>query len=136
MCSACCRKLVGRLGHKKAILAVAHGLCRLTWRILHQGVRYIEYGMRLNANAVQKRARRLECEPALTWRRAPWPDIRVSMPDTSDLPGDLHLVPVSFDRETAISDLSGTDGLGELVAFEIDVCFKGGHRDLREKAGV
>jgi hypothetical protein len=26
--------------------------------------------------------------------------------------------------------------LGELVAFEIDVCFKGGHRDLREKAGV
>jgi transposase len=53
------RKLVVRLGHKKAIWAIAHRLCRLTWKILHQGVRYIEYGMRLNKKAVQKRARRL-----------------------------------------------------------------------------
>jgi transposase len=53
------RKLVVRLGHKKAIWAIAHRLCRLTWKILHQGVRYIEYGVRLNTKAVQKRARRL-----------------------------------------------------------------------------
>ncbi len=53
------RKLVVRLGHQKAIWAIAHRLCRLTWKILHQGVRYIEYGMRLNTKAVQKRARRL-----------------------------------------------------------------------------
>ena len=53
------RKLVVRLGHKKAIWAIAHRLCRLTWKILHQGVRYIEYGMRLNTKAVRKRARRL-----------------------------------------------------------------------------
>ena len=46
------RKLVVRLGHKKAIWAIAHRPCRLTWKILHQGVRYIEYGMRLNAKAV------------------------------------------------------------------------------------
>jgi hypothetical protein len=32
------RKLVVRLGHKKAIWAIAHRLCRLTWKILHQGV--------------------------------------------------------------------------------------------------
>src|SRR5580658_104401 len=44
------------LGHEKAI---AHRLCRLTWKILQQGVRYLEYGMRLNTKAVQKRARRL-----------------------------------------------------------------------------
>jgi len=38
------RKLVPRLGHNKAIWAIAHRLCRLTWKILHQGVRYIEFG--------------------------------------------------------------------------------------------
>ena len=53
------RKMVGRLGHNKAIWAIAHRLCRLVWKILHQGVSYIEYGMRLNAKAVQKRAQRL-----------------------------------------------------------------------------
>jgi hypothetical protein len=38
---------------------VAHRLCRLTWKILHQGVRYIEFGTRLNPKAVQKRANKL-----------------------------------------------------------------------------
>jgi len=42
------RKLVVRLGHKKAIWAIAHRRCRLPWKILHPGVRYVEYGMRLN----------------------------------------------------------------------------------------
>ncbi|MGA2742087.1 MAG: hypothetical protein ABSG65_32185, partial [Bryobacteraceae bacterium] len=51
--------LVVRLGHKKAIWAIAHRRCRLPWKILHPGVRYVEYGMRLNTKAVQKRARRL-----------------------------------------------------------------------------
>lgn len=53
------RKLVPRLGHNKAIWALAHRLCRLTWKILHQGVRYIEFGTRLNPQAVQRRANRL-----------------------------------------------------------------------------
>jgi len=53
------RKLVPRLGHNKAIWAVAHRLCRLIWKILRQGVRYIEFGTRLNPQAVQARARRL-----------------------------------------------------------------------------
>ena len=38
------RRLVVRLGHHKTIWAVANRLCRLIWKILHQGVRYIEYG--------------------------------------------------------------------------------------------
>lgn len=38
------RRLVVRLGHNKTIWAVANRLCRLVWKILHQGVRYIEYG--------------------------------------------------------------------------------------------
>jgi hypothetical protein len=45
VCDATYRKLVVRLGHEKAIWAIAHRLCRLTWKILHQGVRYLEYGM-------------------------------------------------------------------------------------------
>ncbi len=53
------RKMVGRLGHNKTIWAIAHRLCRLVWKILHQGVSYIEYGMRPNPKAVQERAQRL-----------------------------------------------------------------------------
>jgi transposase len=53
------RRLVPRMGHNKAIWAVAHRLCRLTWKILHQGVQYIEYGNRTNPRAIRKRAARL-----------------------------------------------------------------------------
>ena len=53
------RKLVPRLGHNKAIWALAHRLCRLIWKILHQGVRYIEFGTRPDPQAVQRRANRL-----------------------------------------------------------------------------
>jgi transposase len=38
------RRLVVRLGHNKTIWAVANRLCRLIWKILHQGVSYIEHG--------------------------------------------------------------------------------------------
>jgi transposase len=53
------KKLVVRLGHNKTIWAIAHRLCRLTWKILHQGASYIEFGNRLNPKAVAKRAQRL-----------------------------------------------------------------------------
>ena len=38
------RRLVPRLGHAQAIGAIAHRLCRLSWKILHQGIRYEERG--------------------------------------------------------------------------------------------
>ena len=38
------RRLVPRLGHAQAIWAIAHRLCRLVWKILHQGVDYEERG--------------------------------------------------------------------------------------------
>ncbi len=53
------RRLVLRMGHNKAIWAIAHRLCRLTWKILHQGVSYVEFGNRPNPRAVRKRASRL-----------------------------------------------------------------------------
>ena len=48
-----------RLGHNKAIWAIVHKLCRLTWKILHRGVRYIEHGARPDPNAAKTRMRKL-----------------------------------------------------------------------------
>ena len=53
------RRIVPRLGHNKAIWAIAHRLCRLTWKILHRGVRYVEYGNRPNPKAVKTRMKKL-----------------------------------------------------------------------------
>ena len=38
------RRFLPRLEYNGAIWAVAHRLCRLVWKILHDGVRYIEQG--------------------------------------------------------------------------------------------
>jgi hypothetical protein len=38
------RRLLPRLGYQSAVWAIAHRLCRLVWKILHEGVRYIEQG--------------------------------------------------------------------------------------------
>jgi transposase len=38
------RRYVPRLGHHQTIGVIAHRLCRLIWKILHQGVRYEERG--------------------------------------------------------------------------------------------
>jgi len=38
------RRLVVKIGPQKAIWALAHRLCRLIWKILHQGVEYREQG--------------------------------------------------------------------------------------------
>jgi transposase len=53
------RRLAPRLGHFKTIWAVAHRLCRLAWKILHQGVRYEERGSTPNSQAVRLRTHRL-----------------------------------------------------------------------------
>jgi transposase len=53
------RRLVARIGHNKAIWAVAHKLCRVVWRILHHGESYLERGIRLNKKALKQRTNRL-----------------------------------------------------------------------------
>jgi transposase len=53
------RRIVPRLGHNKAVWAVAHRLCRLTWKILHQGVEYIEFGPARDPKALQRRTAKL-----------------------------------------------------------------------------
>lgn len=44
------RRFVGRLGHAQAIGAIAHRLCRLVWKVLHDGVTYEERGPEAEVN--------------------------------------------------------------------------------------
>lgn len=54
------RRLVPRLGVKKAIWAIAHRICRLLWKILHENVTYVEHGLRGgNPRAIEKRTHKL-----------------------------------------------------------------------------
>jgi len=53
------RRLLPRLGYKAAIWAVAHRLCRLVWKMLHEGVSYIEQGSEPDARTKRRRARNL-----------------------------------------------------------------------------
>jgi len=53
------RRLVPRLGHAQAIGAIAHRLCRLIWKILHQGIRYEERGPAVSAEATKVRTRKM-----------------------------------------------------------------------------
>jgi len=52
-------RLLPRLGQNKAIWAVAHRLCRLTWKILHQGVAYKELGQRIDPKLIKQRTNKL-----------------------------------------------------------------------------
>lgn len=53
------RRLVVRLGHAQAIWAVAHRLCRLIWKILHQSVDYEERGPEVTRERSQRRVRQM-----------------------------------------------------------------------------
>jgi len=53
------RRYVSRLGHKQTIGVVAHRLCHLIWKILHQGVRYDERGPDVNRRSQHQRTRRM-----------------------------------------------------------------------------
>jgi transposase len=53
------RRLLPRLGYQSAIWAIAHRLCRVIWKILHEGVRFIEQGRELDPKAKKQRARML-----------------------------------------------------------------------------
>ena len=53
------RRLVTRLGHAQAIGAIAHRLCRLIWKILHEGVQYEERGPEVSRARTQRRAAKM-----------------------------------------------------------------------------
>ena len=53
------RRLLPRLGYQSAVWAVAHRLCRVVWKILHDGVRFIEQGREVDPREKKKRAQML-----------------------------------------------------------------------------
>ena len=66
------QRLLPRLGYQSDVWAVAHRLCRLVWKILHEGMRFIEQGHEADSQAKKKRAqiaralRRLGYEVTIT----------------------------------------------------------------------
>jgi hypothetical protein len=68
------RRFVVRLGHAQAIGAIAHRLCRLVWKILHDGVTYEERGLAATKARVQRRAAKMVRElRSLGYRVEPVP---------------------------------------------------------------
>jgi transposase len=53
------QRYVPRLGHNQTIGLIAHRLCRLVWKILHQGVRYEERGPAMHERSKRRRANRM-----------------------------------------------------------------------------
>jgi len=53
------RRWVVRLGHRQAIAAVAHRLCRLIWKILHEGVVYEERGPAVTKERLRARTAKM-----------------------------------------------------------------------------
>jgi hypothetical protein len=53
------RRWVGRLGHRQAIGAVAHRLCRLIWKILHDGITYEERGPAVTKERLRARTAKM-----------------------------------------------------------------------------
>jgi len=53
------RRLSTRMGYNKAIWAIAHRLCRLIWKVLHERARYVEYGLAPTPLMVKRRRQRL-----------------------------------------------------------------------------
>jgi transposase len=53
------RRFVGRLGHAQAIGVIAHRLCRLVWKILHDGVTYEERGPVVSQARAQRRTAKM-----------------------------------------------------------------------------
>jgi transposase len=52
-------RLRTRLAYQEAIWAIAHRLCRLIWKILHQGVRYEERGPAVSVKSKRNRTTRM-----------------------------------------------------------------------------
>jgi transposase len=53
------KRLSVRLGYAKAVWAIAHRLCRLIWKVLHEGVHYVELGPTVNGLTLKRRKQRL-----------------------------------------------------------------------------
>ena len=64
------RRLLPRLGYQSAIWAVAHRLCRVVWKILHEGVRFIEQGREPDPRGQEETRSDAGASPSQAWVRS------------------------------------------------------------------
>jgi len=72
------RRMVPRMGHNKATWAIAHRLCKLIWKILHEGVRYEERGPAVSAKSQKIRTDRLLRELRALGYRVEFPNSQIA----------------------------------------------------------
>lgn len=53
------RRWIARLGYNAAIWAIAHKLCRVVWKILHDNVHYVEQGEESSPKTKRQRAQKM-----------------------------------------------------------------------------
>lgn len=53
------RRWLVKLGYARAIWAIAHKLCRLVWKVLHEGIHYVEQGEESSPKAKHQKAQKL-----------------------------------------------------------------------------
>lgn len=53
------RRWLPRLGYARALWAIAHKLCRLVWKVLHQDIHYVEQGDESSPKAKQQKAQKM-----------------------------------------------------------------------------
>ena len=51
-------RLSARMGYNKAIWAIAHRLCRVIWKVLHDNIRYVGHGLAPTPIALKRRRQR------------------------------------------------------------------------------
>lgn len=56
------RRLLARLGYTKAIWAIARHLSVVIWKVLHDGVEYVEHGLSTTPQAIKRRLQRVRQE--------------------------------------------------------------------------
>lgn len=56
------KRLAARIGHKQAIWATAHKLCRIVWKVLHDKASYKELGNLLNPALARRKLTRLKAQ--------------------------------------------------------------------------
>jgi len=74
------RRYVPRLGHNQTIGVIAHRLCRLIWKILHQGSHYEERGPSVSKKSQQRRATRMIRELRSLGYRIELPNSQAAVP--------------------------------------------------------
>ena len=90
------RRQLAKLGYSGAIWAIAHKLCRLMWKVLHEGVPYVEKGQEPDPKTQERRGYRSAAGPAagpgVIFRGAAFANPAEAVARSNQYPGDSRRV--------------------------------------------